>query len=106
MEWSWGSSSSPLGWVTLLVTFRDACNYYIETLTFKMVDFFGPYHVILGQSCYVKFMAIFSYSYLKLKIPRPTGVITVEAKTQQVLDCEQNSIELAAAATGLRELSL
>jgi hypothetical protein len=54
-------------------------------------------------------MAIPSYSYLKLKIPGPIGVITVEARTQQALDCDQDSIELAAVAvtmTKLRELSL
>jgi hypothetical protein len=49
-------------------------------LTFEVVDFSGPYHIILGQPCYVKFMAILSYFYLKLKIPAPTKVITVEAK--------------------------
>jgi hypothetical protein len=72
-----------------------------------VVDFSGPYHVILGQPCYVKFMAIPSYAYLKLKVLEPTGVITIETKTQRVLDCEYNNIELAAttvAATELREL--
>jgi hypothetical protein len=47
--------------------------------------------------------------YLKLKIPGPIGVSTVEAKMQRALDCEQDSIELAAAVVSvaeLRELSL
>jgi hypothetical protein len=73
-----GKQSVPLGQVTLPVTFRDASIYSTETITFKVVNFFDPYHVILGRPCYVKFMAIPSYAYLKLKIPRPTGVITVE----------------------------
>jgi hypothetical protein len=30
----------------------------------------------------MKFMTILSYAYLKLKIPGPIGIITVEAKTQ------------------------
>jgi hypothetical protein len=54
-------------------------------------------------------MAISNYAYLKLKIPRSVGVITVEARARQVLDCEQSSIELAAAivvVAELRELSL
>jgi hypothetical protein len=72
----------PLGRVTLHVTFRDASNYRIETLIFEVVDFFRPYHIILGQPCYVKFMTIPSDAYIKLKIPRPIGVITVEAKAQ------------------------
>jgi hypothetical protein len=49
-------------------------------------------------------MAIPSYAYLKLKIPGPTDVITVEAKTQRVFDYEQNNIELAAAAVVVAEL--
>jgi hypothetical protein len=48
-------------------------------LMFEVVYFFGPYHIILGQPCYVKLMAIPSYAYLKLKIPGPTGIIIVEA---------------------------
>jgi hypothetical protein len=82
-------------------------NYHIETLTFEMVNFSGPYHIILGRPCYVKFMAISSYVYLKLKILRPIGVITVEAKTQLALDYEQDDIELAAVVVStvkLREL--
>jgi hypothetical protein len=77
-----GKQSTPLGQVTLLVTFRDARNYHTETLTFVVVDFFRPYHVILGWPRYIKFMAIPSYTYLKLKIPRPAVVIIVEAKAQ------------------------
>jgi hypothetical protein len=49
-------------------------------LAFEVVDFSRPYHVILGWPCFVTFMAIPSYAYLKLKILGPTGVITVEAK--------------------------
>jgi hypothetical protein len=104
-----GKQSIPLGRVTLPVTFEDTSNYHVETLAFEVVDFSGPYHVILGQLFYVKFMAIPSYAYLKLKIPRSAGVITVEVKTQRALDCELDIIELAAAAiamTKLRELSL
>jgi hypothetical protein len=56
-------------------------NYRTEALAFDVVDFSRPYHVILGWPCYVKFMAIPSYTYLKLKIPRPIGVITMEART-------------------------
>jgi hypothetical protein len=104
-----GKQFVPLGWVNLLVTFRDASNYRTKMLAFEVVDFSGPYHVILGQSCYIKFMAITSFTYLKLKIPKSAGLITVEDKTQQALDCEQNNIELATAAViaaELRELCL
>jgi hypothetical protein len=64
----------------LWVTFGDVSNYSIETLVFKVVDFSRPYHIILGQPCYVKFMAIPGYTYLKFKILGPTDIITMEAK--------------------------
>jgi hypothetical protein len=64
-----GKQPIPLGRVTLLVTFRDSSNYRTETLAFEVVDFSGPYHIILGQPRYVKFMDIPSYAYRKLKIP-------------------------------------
>jgi hypothetical protein len=101
-----GKQSVPLGWVTLPIIFEYASNYCTKTLTFEVVDFSGPYHIMLGWPCYVMFMAIPSYAYLKLKIPRPTGVITVEAKTQQVLDCEHDNIKLAASAVIATELSV
>jgi hypothetical protein len=102
-----GKQSIPLRWLTMLVTFRDSSNYRTETLAFEVVDFSGPYHIILGWPCYVKFMA--SYAYLKLKTPEPIGVIIMETTTQRVLDCEWDINELAAAVVAmakLRELSL
>jgi hypothetical protein len=64
------------------VTFGDVSNYNTETLAFEVVNFSGPYHIILGRPCYVKFMANPSYTYLNLRIPGPIGIIIVEAKTQ------------------------
>jgi hypothetical protein len=52
-------------------------NFRIETLTFGVVGFHGTYHAILGCSCYAKFMAVPNYTYLKLKMSGPCGVITV-----------------------------
>jgi hypothetical protein len=77
-----GKQYVPLGQITLHVTFRDTSNYHTKMLTFEVVDFFRPYHIILGQQCYIKFMAIPNYTYLKLTIPGPASVITVEDKTQ------------------------
>ena len=42
-----------------------------------MVGFLGTFHAILGRPCYAKFMAVPNYTYLKLKILGPGGVITV-----------------------------
>ena len=49
----------------------------METLTFEVVGFYGTYHAILGYPCYVKFMDVPNYTYLKLKMSGPGGVITV-----------------------------
>jgi hypothetical protein len=100
-----GKQSIPLGQISLPVTFSGASNYHTEMLTFKVVDFFGPYHI--GRPCCIKFMSIPSNAYLKLKVPGLAGIKTVEAKAQRALDYEQDSIELAATmvtATELKEL--
>ena len=57
--------------------FGRQANFRSEVLTFKVVDFLGSYHAILGRPCYAKFMAIPNYTYLKLKMPRPNDVITM-----------------------------
>jgi hypothetical protein len=83
-----GKQSTPLRQIHFPITFGDVSNYRTEMLTFEVVDFSRPYHIILGQPCYVKFMAIPSYTYLKLKILGLADIITVEAKAQWALDNE------------------
>jgi hypothetical protein len=41
------------------------------------VWFRGTYHAVLGRPCYVKFMAVPNYTYLKHKMLGPKGTITV-----------------------------
>ncbi|XP_066354874.1 uncharacterized protein [Miscanthus floridulus] len=66
----------PLGQIDLPITFGDPSKFK-ETLTFEVVGFHGTYHVMLGQPCYAQFMAIPNYTYHKLKMSGPNGVITV-----------------------------
>ncbi|XP_066320670.1 uncharacterized protein [Miscanthus floridulus] len=68
----------PLGLINLPVTFGNLTNYRIETLTFEVVGFHGTYHAIQGHPSYVKFMAIPNYTYLKLKMSGPCGIITID----------------------------
>ena len=49
----------------------------MKTLTFEVVEFHETYHDILGHACYAKFMAVPNYTYLKLKMSGPCGVITI-----------------------------
>ncbi|XP_066354841.1 uncharacterized protein [Miscanthus floridulus] len=67
----------PLRQIDLPITFGDLTNYRMETLTFEVVGFHRTYHTVLGQPCYTKFMAVPNYTYLKLKMPCPCGVITI-----------------------------
>ena len=72
-----GKQAVPLGQIDLPITFIDPTNYRTETLIFEVVGFHRTYHAILGHPCYAKFMAIPNYTYLKLKIQSPRGVIIV-----------------------------
>ena len=49
----------------------------METLTFEVVGFPGTFYAILGHPCYAKFIAVPNYTYLKMKMPGPYGVITI-----------------------------
>ena len=57
----------------------------------------GAYHSILGRPCYAKFMAVPNYTYLKLKMPGPNGVITIESTYEHAYDCNVECIEYAEA---------
>ena len=67
----------PLRQIDLPITIGDLSYYRMETLTFEVVGFPGTFHAILRRPCYAKFMAIPNYTYLKLKMPAPHGVITI-----------------------------
>jgi hypothetical protein len=64
-----------------------------ETLTFEVVGFRGAYHVILGRPSYVKFMAVPNYTYLKMKMPGPKGVITVGSSIEHAFNCDVECVE-------------
>jgi hypothetical protein len=72
-----GKRVQPIGQLDLPVCFGTPSNFQKETLTFEVVGFRGTYHAVLGRPCYAKFMAVPNYTYLKLKMSGPNGVITV-----------------------------
>lgn len=94
----------PQGQVMLPVTFGDRSNFRTENLCFKVVDFNGSYHAILGRPCYVKFLVVPNYVYRKLKMPGPNGIITVCTSPQVAYWCEVESCELASALIASTEL--
>jgi hypothetical protein len=92
-----GKEAAPLGRIRLNVTFGQPDNFRKEPLGFEVVNFSGVYHALLGQSCFAKFIAIPNYTYLKLKMTSPKGVITVEGSFEQAYYCEQDCIAQEAA---------
>jgi hypothetical protein len=64
-----------------------------ETLTFEVVGFHGTYHAILGCPCYAKFMAVPNYTYLKLKMSGPKGIITIRPSYEHAYECDVECVE-------------
>jgi hypothetical protein len=68
-------------------------NFGKETLTFEVVEFRGAYHAILGCPCYAKFVVVPNYTYLKMKMPGPKGVITVGSSIEHAFYCDVECVE-------------
>jgi hypothetical protein len=92
-----GKCVQPLGQIDLLVWFGTPDNFRKETLTFEVVGFRGAYRAILGRPCYAKFMAVPNYTYLKMKMSGPKGVIIVGSSTEHTFDCDIECVEHAKA---------
>ena len=99
-----GAQAYPLGQIDLPIMFGNRANFHSEVLTFEVVDFSGSYHAILGRPCYAKFMAIPKYTYLKLKMPGPNGIITVGSTFSHAFMCDHEHFELATAVINSVEL--
>jgi hypothetical protein len=94
-----GKRVQPPGQIDLPVWFGKPNNFRKETLTLEVVGFWGTYHAILGRPCYAKFMAIPNYTYLKMKMPGPKGVITVGSSIEHAFDCDIECVEHVEALT-------
>jgi hypothetical protein len=92
-----GKRVQPLGQIDLPLWFGTLSNFRKEMLTFEVVGFRGAYYAILGRPCYAKFMAVPNYTYLKMKMPGPNGVITVGSSTEHAFDCDVECVEHAEA---------
>ncbi|XP_066311399.1 uncharacterized protein [Miscanthus floridulus] len=99
-----GAHAYPLGQIDLPVTFGSRANFRSEVLTFKVVDFLGSYHAILGRPCYMRFMAIPNYTYLKLKMSGPNDIITVSSAFSHAFTCDREHFELASVVVNSSEL--
>jgi hypothetical protein len=92
-----GNAAIPLGSVVLPVTFEETReNYRTEYIKFEVADFETFYHAILGRPAIAKFMAVPHYTYLVLKMPSPTGVLSLQGDLKISFDCDTEAVELAA----------
>jgi hypothetical protein len=88
-----GRRAEPIGRIDLPICFGTPSNFRKETLTFEVVGFHGTYHAILGRPCYTKFMVVPNYTYLKLKMLGPKGVITVGPSYEHAYECDVECVE-------------
>jgi hypothetical protein len=68
----------PLGSIALPVTFGTEENFRMENVVFDVAEVNLPFNAIIGRPTLYRFMAIAHYGYLVLKMPSPTGVLTVQ----------------------------
>ena len=80
------------------MVFGSPDNFRSEELIFDIVSFRSGYHALLGRTTFARFNAIPHYAYLKLKMPGPRGVITVNGNTERSLHTEEHTAALAAQA--------
>jgi hypothetical protein len=92
-----GKCVLPLGQLDLLVCFGTPSNFRRETLMLEVVGFRGTYHAVLGRPCYAKFMVVPNYTYLKLKMSGPNGVITIGSTYRHTYECDVECVEYAKA---------
>ena len=71
------------GLITLEVVFRSPDNFRSEELIFDIVPFRSGNHALLGRTAFARFNAVPHYPYLKLKMPGPRGVITINGNTER-----------------------
>lgn len=92
-----GNSSTPIGTVTLLITFSTKENYQTEQIKFEVANIESSYHAILGRPALAKFMAVPHYIYLLLKMPGKTGVLSLRCDLQKSYECEKEAITYASS---------
>ena len=91
-----GNSSTPIGSVTLPVTFGTEQNFRTEYIKFEVADFESSYHAILGRPTLAKFMAVPHYVYLLLKMPGNSGVLSLRGDLLKSFECDNEAIDHAA----------
>ena len=84
------------GSLVLEVIFGSPCNFRSEELLFTIAPLQSGYHALLGRMAFARFNAVPHYAYLKLKMPGPRGVITINGNTECSLRAKEYAAALAA----------
>ncbi|XP_020172582.1 uncharacterized protein [Aegilops tauschii subsp. strangulata] len=90
-----GLSCSPIGRIRLDVLFGDSNHFRRKPLWFEVVDLSSAYHALLGRPALAKFMAVPHYTYLKMKLSGPKGLITITGDYRKSLECAREGAKLA-----------
>jgi hypothetical protein len=90
-----GSANHSLGKIKVDVCFGDQNNFEREKLEFVVMDWPSQYHAILGRPAFARFMVVPHYAYLVLKIPGPSGVITVKGNFEVSDTCDKEFHQMA-----------
>ena len=69
-------------------------------MIFNIAPFHNGHHALLGRTTFAHFNAVPHYAYLKLKMPKPRGVITVNGNTERFFRTEEHTTALAAEYEG------
>ena len=88
------------GSITLEVVFGSPDNFRSEDLIFDIVPFHSGYHALHGRTAFARFNAVPHYTYLKLKMSGPRGIITVNGNMGRSLRTEEHIVALAAEVQG------
>jgi hypothetical protein len=90
-------STTPIGQVSLPVTFGTRDNYRTESLDFDVAYIALPYNAILGYPALARFMAATHHGFNVLKIPGANGTITVRCNEKDALRSVEHVYREAAS---------
>ena len=96
-------SCTPIGTVRLDVVFGDKKKFRRESICFEVVNHRSPYHAILGHPALTQFMAVPHYGYLKMKLPGPSGIITIAGDFKRSMACASAGSKLAESLVAAEE---
>jgi hypothetical protein len=78
-------AATPIGQISLPVTFKTQKNFCMMTIQFGVADFKTTYNAFLGRLALSMFMVILHYANLDLKMPRPRGIISIRGTSSGLL---------------------